>query len=208
MKPASPAAPSKELYAPAGAPNESSVLFSLATLTRAAPATTRPPPARPADAIVNLSGGAFTSSLGAPAPLPPPDAQDAGELRKAIVAFAAMALVAVAIVAVAYGTTRRRAAVPERRAPAPVVMPIASEPSASSFAPAPIAEMTTSSATSTPAPSRVTTRANERRPIASPIASSPPRTSPPAAKCCAGETEMVCQMRVSVGAPCGASSAR
>ncbi len=223
----------------AGERNESSVLFSLAMLSKTAPAAVPQvtessslidlraltsamakadsPTSQAAD-IVNLSGGgAFASGFASPlaAPSIPVDAPttEATRTRTSPVMVAAIAFAAVALVgAVTFASTR---AMPTARLGGKGVAPVTAaaspavtaetNPEPSAVAPEPPTSPV-APASSTAAPPARTTRTTESRPVPSSSSASvaTPTTPVTPAKCCPGESETVCQMRLSVGAACGA----
>lgn len=227
-----------------GQRNESSVLFSLATLAKTAPAPAATVTetsslidlralsaamakgeARPsgADDIVNLGGGgafAFASPLGAPVVPVQSQETELPRNRKMPIMIGATALAVVAIVGVAtfasaraisnaagvssQGPASAMTTVAPTVANAPTSAGVLAEPSAPTALLAPAA----SSAASAPSsPARSPTRTTDARQIASPVSSlATGGTTSASAKCCPGESESdtVCHMRLSVGAPCGA----
>ena len=230
-----------------GERNESSVLFSLAALSKQAPApvaakitessslidiralaaanTKADASARPADDIVNLSGGGafvplFGSPLAPPVTFPPADEQEMARRRRGPLVVGAMALAAVVMVGVAAfagvrsSHTRALTTVPavtvvsaplegQGAGAAPEQAPppgAANEPSPPSGIPvtAPLTVATpsrTSATSNVAAPSRSAAVATQ-----APTAS----TASGGAKCCPGEAEMACHMRLAAGAACSA----
>lgn len=209
----------REVYAAplTGERNESSVLFSLATLARQAPP---PAPAKVTEssALIDIRALVPVGSTGrAPvAPLfappvtfaPPPNEERArrgyGTIAIATVAFAVFATASVA--AVARARTKSVPAVTVAAAPPPVVAVTAPVeiPSA----------VTTNDATPPPASAPIASVAPARRaritnvapPARSATTSTPTAaaaTAKPPAKCCPGEADLACQMRLAAGAACG-----
>jgi predicted Zn finger-like uncharacterized protein len=192
---------------------ESSALIDIRALVSASPresaATAR------ADDIANLGGGgAFAPLFAPPVTFAPAENEQTARRGSGVVIVAAMALAVVAMVSAgALVSVRSRTSAPARTAVAAVAPPaeapsVASVASiASESAPAPAPQVAVSTPTPTPAPAR--TSATSRTAAArAPAASAPSAHSAPiaAAKCCAGESEMACHMRLSVGASCGADA--
>jgi predicted Zn finger-like uncharacterized protein len=203
-----------------GERNESSVLFSLAALN----ATPAPPPpattessalidiralcAAPArkaesesraDDIMNLGGGgAFSPFLVAPSlDMPLPREEPRPPKTILLISAVSLALVAIAFVATTALVTRPRTTEvppppPSSAAPSVVASAIATE--------APPAETAPPAASSA---ARIKPAAPIARASATPSAS----VAPPPAKCCPGETDTACHMRIAVGASCEASIA-
>lgn len=227
-----------------GERHESSVLFSLATLSataRKAPAAPAAPtesstlidiralcdaaakadaPASRAVDIVNLGGGgAFAPVLAPPlAPLGSPEEPARTRNRRApIVALALAGAFIATTTVVALAVTRpARASAPVTTAttlasttpttPVATTTPTATTPTTT------VATATTTIATpSIPVPATATSstaRAQTRKASAPPAPTTAPAptattTTTKAAKCCPGEPEMACHMRIAVGAPCG-----
>jgi predicted Zn finger-like uncharacterized protein len=218
-----------------GERNESSVLFSVAMLAKQAqPAPSAPKVTESsalidiralvsasskesaatvrADDIANLGGGgAFAPLFAPPVTFAPAENEETTRRGSGVLVVAAMALAVVAMVSAgALVSVRSRASAPARTAVAAVAPP-AEAPSVASVAsespPAPAPQV----AASTPAPARTSARTSATSRTAAaraPAASAPSVPSAPtaAAKCCAGESEMACHMRLSVGASCGADA--
>lgn len=223
--PVDPSEPRGEVCAPpAAAPltgerNESSVLFSLAALAKQAPAPPAAASAQRADDIVNLGGGGAFAPLFAPPVtfVPAPDNDEIAQRSTGPIMIGAIVMAAVAIVSVATLLGVRSTS------PAPAVKAV----TAALGAPAEVPSVASAvAATETPAasgrpitavtPVRTSTTSNVPPPVRSaahtaqaPTVSTPSTPSAsPAAKCCPGESEMACQMRLAAGAACGAEPAR
>lgn len=225
-----------------GERNESSVLFSLATLAKQAPAPAATTvtessslidiralvsataaskgeaSTQRADDIMNLSGGgAFAPLFAPPATWPDGDAAHAmvdggapgrrhrmplviGASAFAVVVVAGVAAIAsarasssapavtAASAVVALGTP---ANVPSSAAPEPSPRPVAAASEASPAPPAPLG----------PA-SRPTARASDTRPAATQAPAVTATSATP--RCCPGESDIACHMRLSAGAACSA----
>jgi hypothetical protein len=176
------------------------------------------------DDIMNLtSAGAFAPLFASPLPPPvtfvPAENEETNRRSKAAIVLGAMALAAVAIVGVAalVGARSRSSA----RAPTAVMATAVSAPadvsSVAATAPTPTLVMAASTApafgtqpaatTTQPArsaaqPARSAAHSNDTRTVTAQV----PTVSTPSAvtKCCSGESEMACHMRLSAGAACGA----
>lgn len=225
-----------------GQRNESSVLFSLATLAKTAPAPAATvtdtsslidlralsaamakAEARPsrADDIVNLGGGgafAFASPLAAPVVPVQSQEPELARNRKMPIMIGATALAVVAIVGAATFASARAissaagvssqgpASAMTTVANAPTTAVVPAEPSAppALLAPALLAPAPSSAASAASSTARSPTRTTDGRQIASPVSSvATGSTTSASAKCCPGESDTVCHMRLSVGAPCG-----
>jgi predicted Zn finger-like uncharacterized protein len=241
-----------------GERNESSVLFSLATLAAQAP---EPAPkatessalidiralvaasASPADTgsraddVANLGGAGvfaplFAAPFAPPVTLAPVAESPKAQTGKGIVVFAGIAAVGVALLGVAALIALRA------KAPVPATVPAGAQPVLADPTPGPTAASPSVSSTngnvaseapaspgaaSTVAPStaRIALRTSEVRPASSGTAApsvtatatvtatgtstSPPVAAAPSPKCCPGESDMACQMRVAVGRACEAA---
>jgi predicted Zn finger-like uncharacterized protein len=218
-----------------GERNENSVLFSLAALAKpvspaaatvtessalidiralASGTSSGGSSASPADDILNLSGGGAFAPLFAP-PLVPHVASaiaDAEGARKRLAPLhvAAMAWAVIAVVAVASVVGTRA------KANAPPVASVVDAPSATPHedppASAPHVAVLPSAASAaptsiTPKTARIAPRQTDARPLASHVAPLPTTSATSApSRCCPGEKETACQMRLSIGVPCGGDS--
>ena len=238
-----------------GERNESSVLFSLATLARQAPAPPAPKvtessalidiralmsatskadaSAPRADDVVNLGGGGafaplFGSPLAPPVTFVPAENEEAARRRKGPIAIGALAVVAIVGVAAMVGvrsTSGARTAtavtvataisapanVPSVAGAAPsntLAMAPIEAPAASGTQLAAVTQVRTSTTSNAAPPARSAAHSNDSRSVTAqaPTAStvSTPSTPSAAAKCCPGESQIACHMRLSTGAACGA----
>ena len=129
----------------------------------------------------------------------PPPSRPASPLSIALASLASLAMIAVAIV---FAVTDLRARVPKPVVPAtvptetPTPLPI-------TVTEAPAASASPSVVASTP---RVIARPRVRVASSAPPAttmSAAPTATLPKTKCCPGESEMACHMRIAVGGSCG-----
>lgn len=192
---------------------ESSSLIDLRALC-APHATSEATSSRVEDIMSLAGGGAF-----APLVMPPIGSFTATEIaadarpsilrhKPLVLALAATAVVGAAALAIAWrgAKTGEAVAAPVSSYAPPPTIP-ATAPSATEETPSNASVATTSAgSTSPPKPPRVTpvARPQGQAPDPKPAASTSP-TAAPIAKCCPGESETACQMRLSVGAPCGGS---
>ena len=194
-----------------GERNESSVLFSLAALAKQAPAPPAPNVTESSADIVNLGGGgAFAPLFAPPVTFVPAENEEAARRGKRPIMIAAMALAVVAMVGTtAFVGVRARSRAPAAKAvaaatavSAPAEVPSIAVAAPSSTALDSITPVKTSTTSTVAPPARSAARANDARPVATQVATvSTPSTAP---KCCAGESEIACHMRVAAGAACGA----
>jgi len=181
---------------------ESSALIDLRALSSSAKEETT---SSPTDDIMNLSGGgAFASPLLAPpieleAERPPilPSRSRVPVLLCALgLGIAAM---------ITFGIVKRPPGASSSATPPPVSVETTTPPEPS----APVAVVTAiiPAEPTTPAPTQSVrvARASPTATMTAPAKSSatPATTASAPPKCCPGETETTCQMRISVGAPCG-----
>jgi hypothetical protein len=203
-------------------PTESSALIDIRALVSCAAKADASAPR--ADDLMDPSGsGAFAPLFAPPvtfAVAAPAESEGAARPGKGPMVVAAISLAVVALVSVvAFAEVRSRSGAPAVTRPTAVVAPpeVASlagtapsitsaaaaveAPPASSVQPVAITPARTPP-TSTARPARSAARASEARPVG---VQAPAVTKPSApSKCCAGESEMACQMRLSVGVSCGA----
>jgi hypothetical protein len=230
-----------------GERNESSVLFSLAALSKQAPA---PPAAKVtessalidiralvsatprrdaaasrADDIMNLSaGGAYTQLFAPPVTYAPADNDEVPHRSQRPIVIAATALVVVALLGVAAfigvrsrstaavatavtaaSTTSASADVPSFAGTAPsdtVAVATSDAPPAPSAPPAAVTPARTSTPSSIATPARSAPHADSTARTGTQVATA--STATVATRCCPGESEMACHMRLSAGAACGA----
>jgi len=207
---------------------ESSALIDIRALV-AAGASPGQPVSR-ADDVANLTGGGVFAPLFAsplpPVTLTPPPPEQPVRRGKGAVMIGAIAVAAVTLLGItAFVGVRARAAAsaakdpsaelastkPVASAPAEGTSVVEAAPTAASVTPKPEASQAAASPVAmAPQPARSVPRPGEPRPIATasanaaPIATTPPAAAP--SKCCPGEAEMACQMRLSVGGTCSAAS--
>jgi predicted Zn finger-like uncharacterized protein len=199
--------------AAAATTTESSSLIDIRALCGAIPEGA--PPSSRTDDIMNLSGGGAFAPLLAPplvTLLPPEEVSPTPNARTTPlwIGAAALALVATAVVVtiVTIGRTREpRTSSPVERTEAPAVATSSSAPTLTSAAPGALAANEPPTPTqsapfvaSTRPVARGSARTSEAPPAGAPAPSS--ATTAPT-KCCHGESETTCAMRLSVGAPCG-----
>lgn len=219
LRPSAPEAPPPPTSAIAGDPSSLIDLRALAATLATTDAERNP--RSPIDDILNLGGGGvFAPVADAPSPSEGSAAQRRGERRVVLGAVAAISLLAggVAVAAVAAGA-RARDRPGERDDAAALTTPASSpppdvpsgnvEPAAAAAAAAP-----TASIASSPPPSSHGPRARpglDVRGGSAAIASSttpsaptpsPSTTSAAPSRCCAGETEWACHLRVAAGVSC------
>ena len=230
---------SGEVYArQSGERNESSVLFSLAALSRQAPAPPAPKvtessalidiralvsatskgnaSAPRADDIVNLSGGgAFAPLFAPPMTFVPAENEEPARRGKGPIVTGAMALAFVAMVSVAaFASVRSRSSASPTRVGAPADVPSAlgpapsntlaatanEAPPASDTRIAAVTPVRTGTTSNVAPPARSAARSNDSRSVAAQAATvSAPSAAP---KCCPGESELACHMRIAAGAAC------
>ena len=233
-RPGSEAAPAEVAAPLTGERNESSVLFSLATLRDVAP---RPKPAAPvteSSALIDIgallaarsteSARVFVSPLAPPVTFSPPAEETVARRGRAPFVIGATALAVVMLVSIGAfigvrakpsAAARRTAVTAEPPAiPSPTPTPTPTE----TATPTATATATATATTTTIAKTRparpltidkrtttttTTTTTTATTPSARPVVKAAP-------KCCAGESELACQMRIATGGACGgeASPAR
>ena len=226
-----------------GERNESSVLFSLAALSRQAPTPSAPTvtessalidiralvsAGRKAEAstacgddIMNLSGGgAFAPLFAPPVTFAPSESEEATRRGHGPIAIGAIAFAVVAMVSIAtFAAVRSSSSASTSRVGAPVEAPSVAvtasrvalpataneEPPASSTPIAGITPVRAGTTASVAPPARSAAHANDSRTVATQAsAARPVPTASAAPKCCPGESEMACHMRVAAGAMCSA----
>jgi predicted Zn finger-like uncharacterized protein len=205
---------------PAATENDASPLIDLRALSAAMSEEKEEAPASPAYDIAHLGGASLFAALAAPVSVGPQQEPEARRSKTPLVlASAALVVVAVAFAAIvarppasALASAEIPAAVVSQPVASRVAPPVANvanpsgddapPPSAPSVIVAPRARGATVAALATPA--RATVRTPDAHDVASPPSSARAATvvSPPP-KCCPGESETTCQVRSSVGAPCG-----
>ena len=230
-----------------GERNESSVLFSLAALSKQAPspsastvtessalidiralvsAGARAETSAPrADDIMNLSGGgAFAPLFAPPVTFAPAESEEATRRGHGAIAIGAIAFAVVAMVSIAtFAAVRSSSSASATRVGDRVEVPsVTAAGSSTVFAAAPneeppasgtpIAEITpvTAGTTANVAPtSRSAAHANDSRPVTAQVSTASPvttattaSTASTAPRCCSGESEMACHIRVAAGATC------
>lgn len=207
------------LAKPAPAPRapavtESSTLIDLRALMSST-AKADAPSAPRVDDIMSLGvggGGAFAPLFGEPlAPpvtfAPAPTESERGARRgKTAFAIGVTALAVVATIGLVVAGARSKASAPAAKAVtvavnAPVEVPSIAEPASKDTASvAPPASSMQAPLT----PPKARTTPNVAPPARAAPTASTSNTESPAPKCCAGESEMACQMRLSAGAACSA----
>jgi hypothetical protein len=207
---------------PAPKVTESSALIDIRALVSSAAKADAAAPR--ADELMDASAsGAFAPLFAPPvtfAPVAPADTERAARHGKGPMVVGAISLAVVALVSVvAFAEVRSRSGAPAvTRSTAPSAPPEASSlagtaPSISSAVaaveapPAPSVQpvaITPPRTTTTPSarPARSAARASDARPVGVQAPAVTKASAP--SKCCAGESEMACQMRLSVGVSCGA----
>jgi predicted Zn finger-like uncharacterized protein len=199
---------------PPATENDASSLIDLRALSAAISERKEEAPPSLADDVAHLGGASLFGTLAAPVSMDPQQEPEARR-SKAHFVLASAALVAVAvafaaIVARPPASAHASAEIPAAAARQPVVSPLA-PPVASAANPygddappesAPSVVVAPSARPATPA--RATVRRPDAHDVGSPPSSARTATvASPLAKCCPGESETTCQVRLSVGAPCG-----
>jgi len=210
---------------------ESSVLFSLESLSAAAaaPAKGETQPVRAAEDILNLGGGgAFATSLWVADAVSPPNPDEEKEEKKearkmtpiGVASIAALSMILAASVFAAVTIARVHARPKPTAAPTATTTTASTDPTATVEEISPRPAETAKQAVETPAtPSKAIAKSRTTTFVAPPPSSAEPPARPPITtvtppaptttaappKCCAGETETACQMRLAVGATCGES---
>jgi predicted Zn finger-like uncharacterized protein len=234
-EPAPAADPPKGLV---GERNETSVLFSLATLARTVPPPTSPAaPENDGSSLIDLralsaamadkkenapsladdiahlggiGGASLFETLAAHVPADPPHDALAARRTKLPFVIASAALVALAAAGVAIVARPPPSAHASAEIPAAVASPVVAPPVASPSDDPPPASAPSVVAAPSPRSVPIAIAAPVRAPAhpqdAHDVTPPPPPTRTAAVatpKCCPGESETTCQVRLSVGAPCG-----